>query len=140
MSNHWVSEAGLWIAQSQLDWDTAHELAESRPYVSCFYAQQAAEKALKSVYVVEGLEMPRIHSIGGLLSGLMDQFSQFEPFRDVAAILDAYYIGTRYPSAELGQVPGKNYTMKNANDAVTAAKGIVDACQSIFGAAAQEQH
>ena len=63
----------------------------------------------------------------------------YEPL-DVASILDAYYIGTRYPSGEMGQIPGKNYTSKNATDAVAIAQDIVSVCQTIFGREVQNDH
>ncbi len=88
-------------------------------------------------YALGGLDVPRIHSIARLLSGLTPTYAELEKFRDVASVLDAYYIGTRYPSGEMGQIPGKSYTSKNATDAVAIAHDIVSACQTIFGRVVQ---
>jgi len=112
MKSSWAEDAILWLGQAELDLGTAQQLISSSPYSACFYAQQAAEKSLKSIYVLYGLDMPRVHSIGRLIIGLEAQFHDLSPHRDDAAILDGYYIGTRYPSIELGQIPGKNYTKK----------------------------
>lgn len=133
MNNAFVEEAVLWLGQAQMDWDTASQFAKATPYAACFYSQQAAEKSLKALYAAEGLDVPRVHSIGRLLSGLTPTYAELEIFDDVASVLDAFYIGTRYPSGEMGQIPGKNYTGKNAADAVAIAQKIVSTCQTIFG-------
>ncbi len=129
-----LEEAALWLGQSEMDLDTARKMADAAPYAACFYAQQAAEKALKAVCLAaSGVVPPRIRSVGRLISGLMDTYGQFKPFLDSAAQLDSYYIGTRYPHAELGQVPGRSYTSRNAHDAVQAAEPMVRECQLVYG-------
>lgn len=94
---------------------------------------------MKALYALAGVDDPRIHSIGRLLSGLTTTHADLEGFQDVASVLDAYYIGTRYPSGEMGQIPGKNFTTKNATDAVAIAKDVVSTCQTIFGRIVQNQ-
>lgn len=116
-----------------MDADTAAQMIMVAPYAACFYSQQATEKSLKALYALNGLDVPRIHSIGRLLSELSGHFGELAAFQNVASVLDAYYIGTRYPSGDLGQIPGKNYTTKNAEDAVAVAQEIVETCQTIFG-------
>ncbi|MCL4318391.1 MAG: HEPN domain-containing protein [Firmicutes bacterium] len=138
MSNVFIEEATLWLGQAQMDWETASQFAKAIPYAACFYSQQSAEKSLTALYALEGLDVPRIHSIGRLLSGLTPTYKELEAFPDVASVLDAYYIGTRYPSGEMGQIPGKNYTGKNATDAVAIAQNIVSVCQTIFGRVVQK--
>jgi HEPN domain-containing protein len=88
MKNLWTEDAILWLGQAELDLSTARQLIVTASYAACFYAQQASEKALKSVCVLYGLALPRVHSIGRLIAGLEEQFSMVSAHRDSAAILD----------------------------------------------------
>lgn len=63
----------------------------------CFNAQQAAEKALKSVCLANGLEFPRTHSIVHLVDILQAGGVKVpEAVRD-ADILTQYAVQSRYP-------------------------------------------
>ncbi len=64
----------------------------------CFNAQQAAEKALKSVCLAKGLEFPKTHSVVHLIDILESGgVSVPENVRD-ADVLTHYAVQSRYPS------------------------------------------
>lgn len=85
----------------------------------CFQAQQAAEKAIKAVFISKKLVFPYIHDIAQLLSSL-EQSGVFIP-QEIrpAAKLTLYAAQTRYPSLD-GPVSEKEY-----RDAVALAAQVV---------------
>ena len=64
----------------------------------CFEAQQAAEKAIKSMIIMRGMEFPYVHDLDYLLS-LLEQAGEVIP-EDVnlAGSLTEYATTTRYPA------------------------------------------
>lgn len=62
----------------------------------CYHAQQAAEKALKAVLILNGIPSPYTHSIRALLDSLPPGMVVPGEVED-AAILTTYAISTRYP-------------------------------------------
>ena len=71
---------------------------------ACFHAQQCVEKALKALAARRGFVPPRTHSIAELLHLLPAAVRRDAP-EDLAAVLDTYYIATRYPDAIVGPWP-----------------------------------
>jgi HEPN domain-containing protein len=66
----------------------------------CFQAQQAAEKAVKAVFVARKIPYPYTHDINALLSGLEQHGIIIpEPLWN-AVILTSYASDTRYPGIE----------------------------------------
>lgn len=62
----------------------------------CFHAQQAAEKAIKAIYVHRGARFRYTHDISELLNGLMQMGLSFsEEIREAATLSD--YAWQRYP-------------------------------------------
>jgi HEPN domain-containing protein len=59
-----------WLAKARTDLTLATVVLEKGPdmvpWVCCFHAQQAAEKALKAVLVAQGVEPPHTHDVGAL--------------------------------------------------------------------------
>jgi HEPN domain-containing protein len=63
----------------------------------CFDAQQAAEKAIKAVFIYRGETFPYIHDIGQLLT-LLKKNGQPVPERiESAVILTRFAVASRYP-------------------------------------------
>lgn len=61
-----MSESLRWLRYAREDLRAAERLAQppdSMPWVVCFHAQQAAEKALKAVLVLEEIPVPFIHDL-----------------------------------------------------------------------------
>jgi len=113
----------LWL-QALEDLKTAEVLLEAgRFYASVFFSQQAAEKALKALYIHERAEVPpRTHNLLDLLEalGVSD-----EALRDAAMDLTPEYVVTRYPDAANG-VPAALYNREMAVTHFHKAKLIVD--------------
>ena len=64
----------------------------------CFNAQQAAEKALKSVCLTRGLEFPKTHSIVRLVDILEAGGASVPEKVREADVLTHYAVQSRYPS------------------------------------------
>jgi len=113
----------LWL-QALEDLKTAEVLLEAgRFYASVFFSQQAAEKALKALYIHERAEMPpRTHNLLDLLEalGVAD-----EALRDAAMDLTPEYVVTRYPDAANG-VPAVLYNREMAATHLHKARLIVN--------------
>jgi len=113
----------LWLQASE-DLKTAEVLLEAgRFYASVFFSQQAADKALKALYIHEKAEVPpRTHNLLDLLEalGVAD-----EALRDAAMDLTPEYVVTRYPDAANG-VPAALYNREMAVAHLHKARLIVD--------------
>jgi HEPN domain-containing protein len=74
----------------------------------CFHAQQAAEKALKAVYVNNGWVFGYTHDLEALLSGLMQQGLDVPPEIVETDALSRYAWEARYPGPD-EPVTGEEY-------------------------------
>lgn len=114
--------AGAWLRYARSDFAAAASppVPEVLPAVYCFHAQQAAEKAVKAVYVSHGVEFAYIHDIRQLLDDapVVVPESVYE-----AAMLTAYAVITRYPG-ELAHLTGQHVA-----DAIDAARAVLDWAQ-----------
>jgi HEPN domain-containing protein len=63
----------------------------------CFQAQQAAEKALKAVFIINGISYPYTHDINALLSVLEDHRISIPEQLWTSVTLTSYAADTRYP-------------------------------------------
>ena len=124
MSDDAPAAAWIRIARSELAVADGPYDPEALPGVYCYLAQQAAEKAIKAVYVHRGIEPPRIHEIHVLLAGIEDV-----PAPVARAVrLSEYIVSTRYP----GDLP--DATTDDRDDAVVLARSVVDWAASIVEA------
>ena len=121
----------LWL-QSLEDLRTSEVLLEAgRYYASVFFAEQAAEKALKTLYIHLKRELPpRTHNLLELLRTLgIDR----EDLVDAAMDLTPEYIVTRYPDAANG-VPAHLYNEGMAREHWEKAKRLIDYCRAFMEA------
>jgi HEPN domain-containing protein len=126
MKREAIEEGRRWLEQAQEDLKWAHDLAERGGYhIACFLAQQVGEKAIKAFLYAQGEEIVIGHSIGRLCN----LASTFEPeFSEKVkrwAILDGFYIPTRYPNGVPDSIPARVYTKDAASEAVLLAEEIV---------------
>lgn len=63
----------------------------------CYQAQQAAEKALKAVFIAKGVRFPFSHNLDLLLKGLEELGLEIPETVDAASQLTRYAVETRYP-------------------------------------------
>lgn len=85
----------------------------------CFEAQQAAEKAIKSVMIKRGIEFPYVHDLARLLS-ILEAAGEVVPETVMQAEeLTQYAMSTRYPSLE------QPVSERDHNEAVRVAEAVV---------------
>ncbi len=66
----------------------------------CFHAQQAAEKSLKAVYLVVGMDIPRTHDLAFLMDKLPVRLVP-PPSILMLPLLNKYAVQCRYPGQEI---------------------------------------
>jgi HEPN domain-containing protein len=91
----------------------------------CSLAQQAAEKALKAVLVLHGIDFPRTHDLDRL-AGLLPEGSRLGHLEAGLSELTAWVIEARYP----GDWP--DATDAGARSALELARGVVEAAKLDF--------
>lgn len=93
--------------------------------MACFLAQQVAEKALKAFLYARGQEVVLGHSV----ERLSREAAEWEPSMKAGArrwaVLDSYYVPTRYPNSGPGNIPTRVYTAEAAQGAVALAREVV---------------
>ncbi|MBI3243775.1 MAG: HEPN domain-containing protein [Chloroflexi bacterium] len=91
------SDPQEWLRFAEIDRRAAKHLLEAGEYETCaFHCQQAVEKLLKAVIVKQtGQNPPHIHDLLTLLRKI--DLETDEEFQRTFNILDAYYVGSRYP-------------------------------------------
>lgn len=125
------SEARRWLQQAEDDLGAARALLAAQKYAqACFFAQQAAEKALKALWFARDLD-PWGHSVYRLISELPpEEREPLDHLRPLALALDKLSDPTRYPDA-LGELtPAEAYTRAEAERAIAEAETILSAVQS----------
>jgi HEPN domain-containing protein len=122
-----------WLSKARTDLTLALVVLEQGPdmdpWVCCFHAQQAAEKALKAVLVAQGAEPPFIHNLVALQALVPRDLDLGAP---VAALADlsASARGTRYVTDADGS---EDPTWDEAERAVVVAGRIVAAVRAYLG-------
>ena len=89
----WLRRARSNLARASLGQITPDVLLED----VCFDAQQAVEKALKALLVLRGVQVPRTHAIGALLTMLEDLGFDIPAEVQGASALTDYAVAARYP-------------------------------------------
>ncbi len=119
-------EADRWYRQAVDDLEVATALIPIKKYAqACFYAQQAAEKALKGVCYLLDTD-PWGHSCAKLIRNLPElEREKFSPVIESALSLDKLYIPTRYPDALAELIPTEAFTQKEAENAVSLSQDIL---------------
>ena len=114
----------LALAQVSLPEDSFYELL-------CFHAQQAVEKAVKAVLIINNISYPKTHNIRTLLD-LLPKEIVLPADVDAAAILTDYAVSGRYPD-EVDEVNEEEY-----QEAVRLAEAVVQWAESILPASDTE--
>jgi HEPN domain-containing protein len=125
MSNRYLD----WFRQAEADLQHAHNSLKNEDFEwSCFATHQAAEKALKAVFLKLGMDAWG-HTLTALIGNLPDAVEQpTETLVDYARILDKYYIPTRYPNGFDSGAPTDYYTAGEARSAIQQAEAILEFC------------
>jgi HEPN domain-containing protein len=131
-----VEEAKRWLETAINDYDAAIILKEHKKYsLSCFHAQQAAEKAIKALCYLMGDE-PWGHSIRKLLLQLIEKHHKHKKalsLLDAGAMrLDQFYIPTRYPDGIPDLSPENAYGLEDAKSGIRYAQAFLTTVKSVF--------
>jgi HEPN domain-containing protein len=119
-----------WLRQAEADLRHARNSLENGDYEwSCFATHQAAEKALKAVFLKQGMDAWG-HTLTVLIGNFPKSMEQpSEILVDYARVLDKYYIPTRYPYGFESGAPTDFYTKGEAQSAVNQAEAIIEFCR-----------
>ncbi|MCS6848413.1 MAG: HEPN domain-containing protein [Anaerolineae bacterium] len=120
-----------WIETAEEDLHTARLLRDGGAHApACFYAQQAAEKAMKALWYAVDQE-PWGHSVVALVEDFVERNSlpNWMQWSDYAAQLDQFYIPTRYPDSLPTSTPGRMYRASDSERALACAEPIVNGCR-----------
>ncbi len=116
------AEVKIWWELALDDFDTAQKNFEIGKYhIASLFAQQAVEKALKSLYIEHFNELKKTHDLVFLASKL----NLPENYKSICKKLDPVYLQTRYPDVS-GQLPPALFTKKDATEFVAIAKEILE--------------
>ncbi|HOU21076.1 MAG TPA: HEPN domain-containing protein [Kiritimatiellia bacterium] len=126
-------EAQRWLRTAQEDLRASEVLRDAGLFShSCFLAQQSAEKAVKSIHLIQDRD-PWGHGIQKLLADLPEPPPAMVPWQDYldkAAALDRFYIPARYPNGLPDLTPGTTFTRRDADTALVQARTIVEAAEN----------
>ncbi|MBE7438861.1 MAG: HEPN domain-containing protein [Spirochaetales bacterium] len=122
----WWQQAQIDLQKAQLDLE--HQYFEW----ACFTAQQAAEKAVKSIYYLWNGEA-RGHGVAALLQGLgkaPGRSVSIDPeVLDAARELDQFYIPTRYPNGLPEGLPHRAFSIVQAERAIQHGRFVQEWCE-----------
>jgi HEPN domain-containing protein len=122
-------EAERWMKTAEEDLCAAEILAQAGAFAqACFYAQQSAEKAVKALWYAIDAD-PWGHSVQKLILDFPKKqtLPDLDRWIEQAALLDKFYIPTRYPNGLPDLTPGQVYTRKDAQQGLETAQAIVAA-------------
>jgi HEPN domain-containing protein len=95
-----AEEGRRWLKQAEEDLRWARHLAREGAYhLACFLAQQVAEKPSKAFLYAQGREIVLGHSVERLCREAAHYDAHFDEHASRWAILDGYYVPTRYPNS-----------------------------------------
>jgi HEPN domain-containing protein len=117
-----------WFLQAESDIRCVEDLVIKGHYAqACFMAQQAAEKALKSLAFFRGAEMVKSHSLSTIAKDLKINGE----LATYAIKLDLYYLSARYPDAlPESAVPSENFNQAMGEEALEMAKKFYEKVKS----------
>lgn len=120
-----LEEGSRWLEQAVEDLKWAKDLARRGGYhIACFLAQQVAEKALKAFLYARGWEVVLGHSVERLCQSARRYAPQLGRLSKKWAVLDSYYIPTRYPNSVPDNIPARVFTADTSADAVCLAEEV----------------
>ena len=119
-----------WYRQAEKDLQHARRAADAGDFEwACFAAQQAAEKAVKSLYQSIHVDVVG-HSVSRMLQDLPSSLKPPQPLVDEAKELDMHYVPSRYPNFHPEGAPLDYYTESEARRALEGAGRILEFCRS----------
>ena len=96
---------------------------------ACFWAHQAAEKAVKAVHHTRGARAVLGHSVRNLIERLDPRLRELDELLDDARELDLYYVPTRYPNGLEAWTPATGFGARQSAAAIAGSSAIVTAAR-----------
>jgi HEPN domain-containing protein len=128
------ANANRWLAAARDDLDSARYLASGgRHAPACFFAQQAAEKAVKAVHYGQGARSVIGHSVRVLAEKLSPRVATLDALIDAARELDLFYVPTRYPNGLDSGTPAEAFSAAQSARAIELAARFADAAGNTLG-------
>jgi len=117
-----------WFRQAAADLRHARNALDDQDFEwSCFASHQAAEKALKALFLYGGREAWG-HTLSALLGSLKADLEITDNLIECSKVLDKHYIPTRYPNGFDSGAPTDFYTRAEGEVAIDCAKRIIEFC------------
>ena len=141
MSGPRRTEAARWFGQAVYDLRAARWNAEGGFHnTACFLAQQAGEKALKSLLYYLGARRAALltHSLVEMVRAAEKRVEVLRPLTPDARELDLHYIPSRYPNGLPSGYPHQFYGPEMSEWAVAAAERIVTTVTRHYRVAGEE--
>ncbi|MDD5675705.1 MAG: HEPN domain-containing protein [Chitinivibrionales bacterium] len=115
-----------WLNQALRDLEQAKESQVAKRHEwACFAAQQAAEKAVKSLHLKNGQEAWG-HMIAKLLSDLGPDFNIPQDLIEKGRVLDGAYIPSRYPNGHPEGAPFEHFGSLQSKEMIDYAGEIIE--------------
>ena len=136
MANEYLDDAKEWLSFAEADLGVAEHLNKTyhpKPLeIICFHCQQAAEKAVKSIIVLNGSPggIPKKHDLFLLLNQIKNMVSIDEKYYDYADILAPYGVAMRYPNELFLEERHAEKAIQMANEFVKWAKLNLDEAEN----------
>ena len=124
------TEARRWFQQAYYDLQACRCNIKGAFFdTACFLAQQAGEKALKSLLYFQGSRKKALltHSLVEMMREVGKRAASFLDLSEDARRLDLHYIPSRYPNGIPSGYPHQFYSEKTAESAFQSAEAIFDA-------------
>ncbi len=110
-----------WFRQAEADYDSAeYNLKGKRYYVCANYSQQAAEKALKALWIFKKKELIKTHSI----TSLARKLNVPEKLIFGISSLEPIFRESRYPDVS-EKIPAEEYEEKDAIEFLNIAEEVL---------------
>jgi len=128
-------QAERWLLTADEDLRAARAIFAAEFFAqACFLAQQAGEKAVKAIWYLMDAD-PWGHSIKRLIVEFPHKaiLPDLETLAEKAALLDKFYIPTRYPNGLPDLTPGQIYGKDDAERGIEAAEMLIAASRDYIG-------
>jgi HEPN domain-containing protein len=134
------AEAERWLAAAREDLGYARHAASGAHHApACFYAQQAAEKAVKAVHFLRGARAVIGHNVRALIEHLEPREAALDSLLDEARELDIFYLPTRYPNSLDTGTPAQAFSSSQSKRALELSERIVAGAADVLGRQASQR-